>query len=109
VANALDLLDQQVDGFGEPVGQARALPAEELVLPPPDRRGERVELEDLGGAAVRVEALETTGRSAISRSRTRTRRPPRPTSIWAPTTKSDIPSSAVAPSLRCITVKGLLL
>jgi hypothetical protein len=32
----------------------------------------------------------------------------RPTSIWAPTTNSGIPRSVVAPSLRCITVRGLL-
>jgi hypothetical protein len=82
---------------------------------------------------MRLAHTSTTGRSAIGRSRTFTRRRPWPTdrvphpahptteavvstashhspsmSIWAPTTNSGIPRSAVAPSLRCITVKGLL-
>jgi hypothetical protein len=65
--DALDRLDQQVHGFGRPVGQAGAVPAEDLVFSPADRGGEAAELDDVGGAAVRVEALKTTAGPAIRR------------------------------------------
>ena len=58
VADPLDLLDEQVHGFGGPVGQAGAVPTEDLVFPTPHRRGEAAEFDDVGGAAVGVEALE---------------------------------------------------
>jgi hypothetical protein len=65
VPDALDLLDQQVHGFGGSVGQAGAVPAEDLVLPPPDGGGEAAELGDVGTPAVDVEALEPPSSLAL--------------------------------------------
>ncbi len=81
----------------------------------------------------RLAHTRTTSRPAMARSRTFTRRRPWPTarvphelhpttsavvstcsqispstSSWAPTTNPGMPSNAVAPSLRCFTVRGLL-
>jgi hypothetical protein len=43
------------------------VPTQDLVLPPADGGGEATEFDDVGGAAVRVEALKTTACPAIRR------------------------------------------
>ena len=58
VADPFDLFDQQVHGFGWSVGQAGAVPAQDLGFPAAHRRGEAAELDDVGCAAMGVEALE---------------------------------------------------
>jgi hypothetical protein len=49
VADAFDLLDQQVHGFGWPVGQAGAVPAQDLGFPAAHGGGEAAELDEVDG------------------------------------------------------------
>jgi hypothetical protein len=58
VADALDLLHEQVHGLGGSVGEAGAVPAQDLVLPAAHGGGEAAEFVDFGSAALGVEAVE---------------------------------------------------
>ena len=66
VADALDLLDEQVHRFGRPVRQSGVVVGEHLVLPRSDGLGEPVQLGDLGLRAPLVEDREpTTGMGEV--------------------------------------------